>query len=703
MAGKLMVFSGLALVAGGSLLAGCGSSNAGSQVKPDELSGSAALGGGGCGTAGVSTPLVVDMPDRAFLEGAMQDGVVFLNYDCKVLTVLPDCTLPGDYAYRGLSRQEEIVALENQDEVSANMPFSSGSAAGKLESGNVLNIGLVSIGRRSTAAQVARDQLVGAQCAQATHYLKQAVLGAFAMKTAERGAVSGAVDVFAVASAGASSTSTNSRDRKDGDLEACRTAKSSDDGPPEQCQAILRLMLTPIPNALPVKAKGEEVEEDAGDGDDKGVGEAEVCAKGLVFVDGKCGLRKAGQPTVCEPTNSDDCLKQCEAGNAKSCHFYGLLLYGNLCKDPSKKAHCDKVNEDGNEAAMGADERKSLDFFKKACEAGLAEGCYEFGSSGESFWKEDEELLKQGVASYDKACEMGLADACSSIAFNRLGGRSGVAEDTFKGLSDLDRACKLGDTYSCLELGGFYFTGKHVSKDPQRGYNFLKQFCDQGNTDVCLELGQQLLGTYIGSDLNRPTVPAAMTDAEKLGRDTLDKGCKKNDPYSCGELGRVLYVAKEYEQARLYLEASLSHSKNSDFDESEILLGDMFFEGKGVPANKSQGVTYWISSEDDDRLLKAAGILESGKGVIKDAEKAGVALGLFCESTSKKKECLKVKSLNVEAFKKAMASVCDEDYVWACEEHKGLDLEGHKAYLKESCGEEFDPDDFFCQRLQSLQ
>lgn len=261
----------------------CGGSNVGSKVKPGELKASSALGGT-CSTLGTATPLVVDMPDRAFLEGAMADGVVFVNYDCDTLTILDDCRLEGEYTYSGLSRAEELVTLENNDEVAANMMFTGGTAEANLQSGNALHIGLVRVGRKSTAACVARDQAEGSQCAQATHYIRQAVVGAFAMMTAQIGAVSGAVDVFAVGSGAASSTSAGSREARDGDLQACLTSKSTDEKPVEACQSLLRLSLAPVAETLtqrtkPAEKKGQEKAEEAAEesAEKAVVGEAMVC------------------------------------------------------------------------------------------------------------------------------------------------------------------------------------------------------------------------------------------------------------------------------------------------------------------------------------------------------------------------------------------------------------------------------------------
>lgn len=703
-----MLKCGALAAASVGMLAGCGASNVGSKVKPKELTGADALGGKACKDAGTATPLIIDMPDRSFIEAGMQEGVVFVKYDCNQLTVLLDCTLPGKYVYRGLSLSNEFVTLDNQDEVGANLLFTGGKGEAKLESGNSLNIGLVSVGRRSTAAQVARTELVGAQCGEATHYVKQAVLGAFAMNTAQKGSVSGSAEVFMAGSASAGSSSAGSRSRGDGDIEACKSAKTSDENPVDKCQSLLRLYLSPVPAALPVtKKSGDKDSEEAPAAEEeekKAAVEEVTCPDGMVFFQGKCATPKADLPTLCKDTDSDDCLKQCNAGHPQSCFNYAELIYSNFCKDPTKEAHCDKVNADGAEDLMKADEKKSFEYYRKACDAGLQIACLNFGYVTSDYWEEDAELLKEGMKRLDDSCGQGSADACYFAGDIRLAGSYGVKVATYQGLGDYNRACDLGETNACLELGGFYFSGEHISKDPQKGYDFLIQFCDQGNSEVCYELGKAMLG-ITDYEIETPIKPVDMENAEQTGRDLLAKGCKKGTyaDDSCYELGRVLYLAKDYEQARLYLEAAISRSSSKDYDYAELILGDMNFAGQGAPANKAAAVDYWIASEDGSRLMKAANMLERGRGVIKDAEKAGEALAIYCVSTEEKKPCMRIKKLNPEAFAKAMAENCYEDNDWFCDEHQEMDLEKHKAYLQDQCGDTYDEEDYHCRRLKSLQ
>lgn len=361
------------------------------------------------------------------------------------------------------------------------------------------------------------------------------------------------------------------------------------------------------------------------------------------------------------------------------------------------------MNADGNDAAMQAEERKSLDYFRKACDAGVSEGCRWLGSVASDFWKSDTNLRTEGLAAYEKACDNGNASACYELGDYRLAGSNGITKDEFQGVADYQRACKLGEMLACRELGEFFFAGKHVTKDPARGLKFLGQYCEQGDAETCLELGQHLLGSYVNNDIDDPIKPVSIPDAEATGRAMLARGCKLKEAAACYELGRVNYQTKQYDQAKLYFEATLANSKG-DYDDAEILLGNMLFNGQGVPANKAQAIEYWITSGDEKLMLKAATMLEKGDGVLQDAERAGVVLAEYCYDTSKKAECMRVKTLNQSAFENVMGRHCSDETAWACNEFQSAKPADYKALVEQECAKvDNDPTEFHCKRAAALR
>ena len=155
--------------------------------------------------------LVVDWEaeSRVDLEVAMKRGVAVMALDAHGPRLL-DCQLPGDYTFLGTTRKEKVVRLLDRDEVKANLPLQGAGLASKLEGefsrGATLDVALVMVGKRTAAARRAqRDQLVG-ECTGATHIVRSATVGAFAMTTGTQAKIRTAAELFA-AEAGVSSQS----------------------------------------------------------------------------------------------------------------------------------------------------------------------------------------------------------------------------------------------------------------------------------------------------------------------------------------------------------------------------------------------------------------------------------------------------------------------------------------------------------------
>src|SRR5687767_11385080 len=117
-------------------LAACGGGNLAQQVaQPKAMTANEAMnekpgapGDTSCLKVGArDTPRIVDMKgmERADLEEVMRRGVGVVAYDCNKIKLLPDCNLPGDYGFVGVSMKKEAVQIASADEIKANLPFSA--------------------------------------------------------------------------------------------------------------------------------------------------------------------------------------------------------------------------------------------------------------------------------------------------------------------------------------------------------------------------------------------------------------------------------------------------------------------------------------------------------------------------------------------------------------------------------------------------
>ena len=134
-------------------LTSCGPGAVGEAARPEAPTGSEALEETAAACTGVgdyAEPLIVDWKskERLDLEVAMKNAVAVVEYDCKTIRVLKDCSLEGSYEYAGVSLKEDVVQLKNADEVRANLPLSGVTLGGELERDSSIDIAMVMVGKR---------------------------------------------------------------------------------------------------------------------------------------------------------------------------------------------------------------------------------------------------------------------------------------------------------------------------------------------------------------------------------------------------------------------------------------------------------------------------------------------------------------------------------------------------------------------------
>ena len=237
------------------LSTGCGTGAVGEVVRPNGPTAAEALGEAPCLEVGQrDAPLIIDWPSdsRTDLEVAMQAGVAVVSYSCAELRLRSECQVSGDYGFVGVSRKEDFVQLDSRDEIRANLPVEGVTLSAGLASGSSLDLALITVGKRgSSRRELGHGDLTG-DCAGATHFVRSAYVGAFAMEVGSVGRARTAAEVFG---AGVSATSESKQTvaRRDGSLEACRAATPDDEQPRDQCGAATRVQLYALSAAAPAK------------------------------------------------------------------------------------------------------------------------------------------------------------------------------------------------------------------------------------------------------------------------------------------------------------------------------------------------------------------------------------------------------------------------------------------------------------------
>lgn len=452
-------------------------------------------------------PLIVDMPaaERGDLELALDEGLVAVRYDCSSLAVVPDCTAEGSYGFAAFNPKEQVVTLSSAVDVQANLPISAGAVGarlqGEFERGQALDVALMMVGKqRTTRAWLTRGDLVEARpgaCAGATHFIRGATIGAFALDTTASSEVRGAAQVFGVpgvgrVGGGGGVSSASALAGRDGSLEACGDASKADPAPPADCSALLRLELTQIDAAgAPTPAPREERMTDP-------------CPGRTVLSGGRCTTPTADAAHLCKPDDLADCQTQCAAGDPGSC---------------SRMGYFHQTGKHG----VARDAARAAALYRQACDGGWAVGCSSLGAllvMGDGVPREP----AAGAALVEQACDMGQAEMCSFLGGAMYTGNL-VAQDASQAALLLQRGCYGGAPSGCFLLGEIHRKGlAGRAADPVTARDLYAKGCDGADPVACYALG-----VAREDGIGGPPDPAA-------ARRLFEKACGLGMKPACQEL-----------------------------------------------------------------------------------------------------------------------------------------------------------------------
>jgi hypothetical protein len=639
----------LALVA-----AGCGANNAASKLRDEAPTVDGAMhddhGGGSC--TGVDKPLVVDADEslRGDIEVAMTKGIAIVAYDCKQIRLLA-CKATGDYSFTGFTTQQKTIQLNNADEIKANLPLSGAAMAAKLEGemskGVTLDIAMALIGKRASTAEVTSAALTGPDCKDATHFVRGATLGAFAMQTGSKAQLKATAEMFTV-KAGAESSSGLKIDKKQGVLEECLKATPDDAKPRAGCTGIIRLELVVLgKHAQHAAGAGEGAEStDAAKNADP-TAETHECPGSLRWLDGKCGVASGTQAHACKEGDFTDCTAQCDAGNGDSCNTLGVIYQRGAGKDvpqsyPKAEAAFLKACGKNRAAACGnlanlygwgpSGVTKSIDNFKKfaqqgcnmgdgkscsqlaafyfrstvadepaksgplyarACSSGDANGCYQLGfklnsTERDHFGKSFIEHNPAGIVWLGKACKAGLDYACSSTGDAYAGG-IGVERDGLKALELYGIACDRNSPIGCYRAGHLYEHGI-LTKDEKKAADFYKKSCEMKTADGTKPMYGSAKGCiYLGRLLERGAgVTKDEVAAAAFYRKSCDPDEKTGGVDGCVDLARIYEAGKGVPKNPAKAADLLAYGCNNFSSPSCALLAGRYLTGTGLPKDEKK-------------------------------------------------------------------------------------------------------------------
>ncbi|KYF92676.1 Sel1 repeat protein [Sorangium cellulosum] len=569
---------------------------------------------GGCPAIGHTEPLIVDWltTRRSDLGLAMKEGVAVVSYDCTTLKLLAQCKLQGTYSYAGVSRNENVIQLTNPAEMQANVPFGAPALSTAIEGNQTaaFDVALVPAGKMATTVTSASAQDLSGSCEGATHFVRAALLGAFAMAPGSRGAARTVDQVFAAVGPAAASNQGGTASRE-GELEACRAAKPDAQAPTDRCHAPLRLELVPLE-----AKKAETAEPAAKPAEDELPKLASSCPVGTVRSGAKCSPPAATPAHLCEPADARACAAQCGKGDVGSCYHLGIHYLSG--KD------------------LPRDDARAAELFEKACGAGVTQACYARARLQlrdiQSAKVPPDTAGRAKVREFaDKACEMGDGWACFSAAewYLSEGPQAVLPKDATRAVAFLRRGCDLGYGPSCSALGKMLIEGKLAAKDVAVAVGVLQRACEGGQAEDCVDLG----------DILRKGQGAPKDGVKAIA--AYRRGCSLGDMRACNAAGAVFAegdgVPRDVAKAYSFFEKGCPEKGFGA--EACMSLAGMYEKGTGIPKDMARAAALYEKVCGSGGCLRAAEIWQRGDGVTADPERAFSLYEKACSQWGEKKAC----------------------------------------------------------------
>lgn len=549
---------------------------------------------------GPGSPLVVDWKaeQRADLEVAMRQGVAVVDYDGSHLRLLGDCRIEGSYGFFGVVTKEEVVQLKSADEISANLPLAGAGLAAQLGAdlsrGSSLDVAMVIVGKsRTTWISPTRQDLKGA-CDGATHFVRGATVGAFALDVGQQSQARSAAEILGMGSHAASASSSGLKNR-DGSLVACKAAEPRNENPPSQCGALIRLELNPIAKTAVASTVSNEAK--------PALAESGSCASGFVWSEGKCTPQTTAKSFACSPKEPKDCIQQCENGNADSCAVLGYLLLTG-------------------EGGFERNPEKAYALARLSCEHGSSQGCYNQALQldyGAGINKDRDAAL----SGYNLACSGGVGEACFAAAYRYFVG-DGTKVNKGLAAAFYARGCNAGELSSCVNLGVQYDGGDGVPTDPIRARDLNQRACDGGVPMACSNIG---LRYEFG--MNVPKDPAK---ASQL----FERSCAL-EPSTCIRIGIAVQAgfaaAPNPEAARASYERACSGAPDQHFGALSCAVLKMFYGASDVSPNQGliSELAQFMVPQCEHGVARACGFIAVSDFYLGRKEEGNRALKQACE------------------------------------------------------------------------
>jgi uncharacterized protein len=269
------------------------------------------------------------------------------------------------------------------------------------------------------------------------------------------------------------------------------------------------------------------------------------------------------------------------------------------------------ANDRGDEFSKNKDYGHALPEYKKACDGGHADGCFQLGY----MYKEAHGVERDyalAISLYKKACDLGSLLGCNALGY-MYDYVSGVPQDYARAMALYKRACDGGEVRGCHNLGAMYQYGKGIPQDFPRALALYNQACNGGVPIGCTNLG---IMYESGSGVSQDYTKAAAL---------YKQACDLGEANGCNNLGAVYQYGKgipqDFPRAAAFYQQACDHGNAAGC----YSLGAFYNSGQGVTLDNGKALAFFKQACDAGNMVgcfEQGYMYDSGQGVQQDYGKA---------------------------------------------------------------------------------
>lgn len=194
-----------------------------------------------------------------------------------------------------------------------------------------------------------------------------------------------------------------------------------------------------------------------------------------------------------------------------------------------------------------------------------------------------------------------------NLAYMYLYGTNGVQQDFNKAFEFYQMAAKQNDPIALNNLGSLYFNGIGVEKDNRTALTLFQKAADLGNDNAATNLAF----IYLKGGVKDPV-------RNKIAMDLFQKAAQSGNNIAKFMLGYAYYIGFVYQQnfEQAFKLIKSAANKDSYIDEAQIVLAEMYINGKGTVQNFTKGIAAYraaVNQGNSEAYMKLAKIYQEGK------------------------------------------------------------------------------------------